>query len=350
MKYIQKYLRTAAVITGLVLLSSCEDDTLDVKIPYPNDITFNELTLGRFTYDVPSAPFTSGDSKSGIITVNVTGSGSTNYSGFALSNKNWRSYPWNLSPDFEPAGGITAAEKQQSIDSTAFSVYTGRPNRTENYLVGRADGNDAFFTLNTPAVVEHVLVANTTYNYLLATYGSVYSGTFDSATQSYRIDGAKVRNIQNPNTSASMYGRFTLPAPDGSFALRLSGHEEMEKRAAGEAAYDAAILAGDTPAEAQAAYDAAYDNLTTGYIKLTIEGSLNGTTTGTVDFYLAARPNTDPLNPNYNFVLNDWTKVNLTSLGTVDKVLFKISSSYTNGSGEMVYDPTFCLDGIRLAN
>jgi len=348
MKFIHKHIRIAAAITGLFWLSSCADDEIDLKIPYPNDITFNELSLGRFTYEIPTAPFTSGDDKSGIITVNAVSTGSGTYSGFALSNKNWRSYPWNLSPDFAPAGGITAAQKQQSIDSTAFSVYTVRPNRTENYLVANAAGNDAFFTLSEPATVAHVLVANTSYNYLLANYGSVYSADFDDATQAYLIDGGVVRNHQNPNTSASRYGRFTLPAPNGSDAVRLSGHEVLAKREAGEAARDAAILAGDTPAEAQAAYDNAYANLTTGYIKLTIEGSLNGSTTGNLEFFLAARPNTDPLNPNYDFVLNDWTKVDLTSLGEVDKVLFKISSSYVDGTGKMIYQPSFCLDGIRL--
>lgn len=350
MKFIQKHIQIVAILTCLLGLYSCADDSIELKIPYPNDITFNELELDRFTYNIPNTPFTTGDDESGVITVNVSAGGSGSYSGFALSNKNWRSYPWNLSPDFAPAGGITPAEKQASIDSTAFSVTTVRPNRTENYLVGRADGEDAYFTLSAPATVEHVLVANTTYNYLLASYGSIYSGTFDTETQSYTIDGSKVRNIQNPNTSASRYGRFTLPAPNGSNAVRLSGHAELAKREAGATAAEATRNAGGTEAEAINDSIAAYNALSTGYIKLKIEGYLNETLTGDVDFYLAALPNTDPEHPEYDFILNDWTKVDLTSLGEVDKVLFKISSSYTDGAGTMVYDPAFCLDGIRLTN
>ncbi|MFI1773671.1 DUF4465 domain-containing protein [Thalassobellus citreus] len=342
------YIHITVAIFALFCLSSCEDDAVDLRIPYPNDIDFNELSLDRFSYKIPNAPYTAGDDKSGIITVNVSGTESTNYSGFALSNKNWRSYPWNLSPDFVPPGGITDAEKQQSIDSTAFSVFTEDPNRTENYLIGHAGGNDAYFTLNTPSVVKHVLIANTSYNFLLASYGSVYSRTFDNATQAYLITGTKVRNIKNPNSSPSRYGTFSLPAPNGVEAVKLTGHAELAKREAGEVAAEAVRNAGGTETEATNAYTEAYNNLTTGYIKLSIEGYLNDSKTGDVDFYLAALPNTDPEHPEYNFILNDWTAVDLTSLGEVDKVLFKMSSSYVDNTGKMIYDPAFCLDGIRL--
>ena len=347
MKFINKYICITAAVFGLFTLHSC-DDELELKIPYPNDITFNELELGRFAYKISDSPFTSGDSKSGIVTVNVSNTGGSTYSGFALSNKSQRSYPWNLSPDFAPAGGLTVAETQQSIDSTAFSVSTVTPNRTENYLVGHAAGDDAFFTLNEPAIVSHVLVANTSYNYLMASYGSVYSGTFDSDSQAYLIDGTAVRNIKNPNPSSTRYGRFLLPSPSGVNAVRLSGHEILEKRKAGETAKTTALNNGSTDEEAEEAYETAYADLSAGYIKLNIEGSLNGSTTGNVEFYLATRENVDLINPTYNFVLEDWTKVDLSSLGEVDKVLFKISSSYVDDFGNMIYSTTFCLDGIRL--
>lgn len=346
MKIIQKHIYIIAAIISLISLNSCEDH-LELKIPYPNDITFNDLELDRFTYNIPDAPYLVGDESSGIITVNVSNEGGGNYSGFALSNKNWRSYPWNLSPDFAPAGGITAAEMQASIDSCAFSVYTSfLANTTENYLVGHADANDAYFTLSTPATVEHVLIANTTYNYLMATFGSIYSGTYDSSTQSYLIDGTTVSNHLIPNTD--LKGRFSLPAPGGDNAVRLSGHEVLARRQAGEEASLAVLNSGGTTDEADDAYDAAYDAMNTGYIKLDIEGSLNGSITGNVEFYLASRENVVPGEPEYEFVLRSWTSVDLTSLGEVDKVLFKISSSYVDDTGAMIYSPSFCLDGIRL--
>ncbi|MCK0130822.1 DUF4465 domain-containing protein [Flavobacteriaceae bacterium F08102] len=366
MKLIKKYKGTTAAIIGLFLFSACADD-IDLRIPYPNDITFNEISLDRFSYEIPAGPFTAGDQKSGIITVNVNNNGNGDYSGFALSNKNFRSYPWELSPDFAPAGGLTPAEEQAAINTTAFSVYTTRVNPMKNYLVGKATGDDAYFTLSEPTTVEHVLVANTTYNYLLASYGSILSEDIDPVTQEYLLTGGKRDNPGIENDDPNLQGVFTLPGIDGTLkTIRLAGTELLAKHeagdpagiAAGEAARDAFIAnnPGSTPEEQQAVYDEAYeeaydeaaDAIHKGYVKLTIEGFLNGTTTGTVDVYLAIRPEVDPAFPEYNYILRDWRKVDLTSLGTVDKVLFKMSSDYVDNQGKMVYPSLFCLDGIRL--
>jgi len=403
-KKIQKHIVIAVAIFGLILLNSCEE-SLELQIAYPNDITFNELILDRFTYQIPTAPFTAGDNASGIITVNVTGTGN-NFSGFALSNKNFRSYPWDLSPDFAPIGGLTAAEEQASINTTAFSVYTTEPNKTQNYLVGNTEGDNAFFTLSSPNTIAHVLIANTSYNYLLAQYGSIYSDDYDSVSESYLIDGdaRSNPNIQNPDSD--LEGRFRLPAPGGFDAVRLNGFQNLERdkvaeaaglvvipaaEAAGEAARLAvnetdAIAAGEaakvdaiavtpalTPEEIQKVYDDAYNaiyddayndaydaiydevydeaydsGIYKGYVKLTIEGFLNGSSTGTVDWYLCVNEEVDVLNPEHDYILNDWQKVDLTSLGDVDKVLFKMSSDYVHNDGSMVYPSTFCLDGVRL--
>ncbi|MCK0130814.1 DUF4465 domain-containing protein [Flavobacteriaceae bacterium F08102] len=363
MKIIQKYIGITTAIISLIGFTACEDN-LDLKIPYPKDINFNELTLDRFSYEIPSAPFTVGDNKTGTITVNVTGSG-INYSGFALSNKNFRSYPWNLSPQFAPPG-ITEEQKQQSIDSTAFSVYTRYVNRTGNYLVGKTTGDNAYFTLEKPSTIEHVLVANTTYNYLLANYGSIYSKSFDSETQSYLIDGAPVQNPNIPNKSTDYYGTFSLPAPGNVNAIRLSGVQVLARNEvgipAGEAAGEAALAAAlaENPNlhpywqdrayndAYNEAYDAVAGEIHKGYVKLTIEGFLNGTSTGTVEVYLSVIKGVDPDNPDHAFTLNDWRKVDLTSLGNVDKVLFNMSSDYVDDQGEMIYPQTFCLDGIRF--
>jgi len=373
MKFIKKYIKATVAVIGLVLFSACTDE-IDLKIPYPNDITFNELTLGRFTYDIPSAPFEVGDSKSGVITVNVNNAG-VDYSGFALSNKNFRSYPWDLSPDFAPEGGLTPDQVQESINTTAFSVYTNRVNTTENYLVGNTTGDNAYFTLAEPGIVAHVLVANTSYNYLLASYGSILSEDVDPVTQEYLLTGGKRSNPGIANDDTNFYGVFTLPGIDGTLrTIRLSGTELLAKYEVGDpVGKEAGITAGEdarstfiasnpdsTSEEQQAVYDAAYnvayndafeaatDSIHKGYVKLTIEGSLGGSVTGTIDVYLAIRPNVDPAYPEYSYILNDWRNVDLTSLGTVDKVLFKMSSDYVDNEGKMVYPSLFCLDGIRL--
>ncbi|OBQ55572.1 DUF4465 domain-containing protein [Tamlana sp. s12] len=344
MKFKPKYI---VAIISLGLLFSCEEE-LELLVPYPNDITFNELTLGRFTFKTYNEPFVAGDNESGIITANAVNTGNGTHSGFALSNQNLRSYPWYSSPKFAPTS-LSETEKQQSIDSSAYSVYTYGVNRTENYLVGNTTGDNAYFTLEKPGVVEHVLVANTSYNYLLMQYGSVYSGTIDSQTQTWLINGNPVKNPNIPNTSTDYYATFRLPSTADVEAVRLSGHVILEKRKVGEIVRAAVLDSGGTEAEGETAYKAAYKDYSTGYLKLTMEGYLNGNKTGEVDEYLALKPGVDPVNPEYNFTLNDWRKVDLTSLGQVDKVLFKMSSSYVDAQGKMIYPTLFCLDGIRLS-
>ncbi|WP_316815440.1 DUF4465 domain-containing protein [Pedobacter nyackensis] len=277
-------------ISSIALFSCGKDDK--ILIPYPEDITFEDQALGRFKFNIPNAPFKSGNDKTGVATFNVKNNGDGTFSGFAVSNKNWRSFPWTLSPDFPPAGGLTPAKIKSAIDSCIFSVYTTVPNQTNNFLVACVKDQDASFTLDKPSVIEHALVANTTYNYLLESYGSIYSDT-------------KVKNINIENPSTQLYGRFTLPGPGG---------QNLEE-------------------------------LSTGYVKLTIQGFNGATATGSVDFWLAVRPDASP---GLDYVLPSWNKVDLTALGVVNKVVFNISSSYKDGAGNMLVPPYFCLDGIRL--
>ncbi len=331
----------------LVFSYSCTKEKKDVLIPYPNDINFNELQLGRFSYQIPNAPFEANGQQSGKIQVNVVNYPGGGYGGFALSNMNWRSYPWSLSPDFGP-GGLSQSAIQKAVDSCIFSVYTTKPNKTENYLVGHAVGDDAFITLGQPGTVESVLVANTTYNYLLTSYGSVYSGSLNSATQAYSITGSKVRNIQIPNPSTTYYGRWYLPGPEGTDLIRLAGTEILEKRSKGHAAADQARANGKSEAEATADSTTAAAGTHHGYVKLVIEGYRNNTSTGKVDFLLAVQPQVDPANPGWSFVMGDWNPVNLTSLGQVDRLVFRMESSYKDNTGKMLTPAYFCLDGIRI--
>lgn len=342
--------KSSLLVASMIFTFVACSDELEVVVPYPTDITFNNLNVERFSFRIPESPFEAGDIESGLITVNVVNRGNGDFSGFAISNKNWRSYPWSLSPDFEPVGGVSAANRKKAIDSTIFSVYTNTPNRTENFLVANTEGEDAYITLNKPSVVEHVLVANTTYNLLSARYGSVYSGTFDNNEQEYKIDGDKIRNIQIPNPASDRFGRFLLPGPDNINLKRLSSHEIIEKRKKGTIAADLARSQGATPSQIASDSTAAANAYVTGYIKLTINGFKNDTATSSVDYYLAARPGIGPNDSEQDRIISDWFKVDLTSLGEVDKVLFKMSSSYVDNNGKMRYLPNFCLDGIRLKN
>lgn len=349
MKNIIKSIKCAFAVTLVGLISFSCTKSRDVLIPYPNDITFEDLDLGRFKFEIPNAPFKSGNEKSGIITANVKNNGNGTFSGFAISNKNWRSYPWNLSPDFAPAI-VTPGQTRESVDSTIFSVFTNSPNYTETFLVGCVNDDQAFFTLNKPGVVEHILVANTTYNYLLLSYGSTYSGTLNSQTQEYSLTGTKIRNLLNPNSATEMYGRFFLPGPNDNNMIRMVGEEILGKRKKGGIVADESRLQGKTMTQVANDSTAAANAFSKGFVKLSVKGFKNNIQTGIVDYWLAIRPNVDPENPQLNYIAPDWSKVNLSGLGEVDKISFSMSSSYDGSGGELKVPPFFCLDGIRLKN
>ena len=76
------------------------------------------------------------------------------------------------------------------------------------------------------------------------------------------------------------------------------------------------------------------------YYKVTITGiSTGGTSTGSVDFYLADFRN------GKSFICKDWTKVDLSSLGTVTKLIFTFTSTDTGTYG--INTPAYvCVDNI----
>lgn len=255
----------------LILLGiSCSDEP-DLLVPIPNDITFNNIELERYTHVIPENGFDAGG-----LHFNTVKESEESYSGFAYSRRSNRS--------------LTFTGTQQAIDSNRFSVYTPYPNQTEVYAVACVKDNNAFFTLPQPSVVEHILVANTTWSYYAMYYG------------------AQTEEIANPNIPAAPVGIWNTYAPGVERPLNEEGD----------------------------------------YFKLIITGFLNEQQTGSIDFYLCCRENGDPENPDYDFLRGDWIKADLTPLGTVDKVLFDIECSLSDNSGNSLIPPYFCLDGIRI--
>lgn len=149
----RKFLAVIMIWAGL---SACSDDK-DVLVSIPNDVTMNELELGRFTHQIPDGGFTSKAAHTNGVKFNTVKNPDGTYSGFAYSNRNNRSFTWTAT--------------QEALDSNIYSVYTRFPNANEIYAVACVKDDDAYFTLEKPAVVEHILVANTTYAYLAMVYG-----------------------------------------------------------------------------------------------------------------------------------------------------------------------------------
>lgn len=348
------------ILVSLMAVCSCSDQIKEDKIGRNYDVTFNEHQLDRFSFKVFNTPFESGDEKSGIISFNTEVVDGELLGGFLLSNKNWRSYPWCFSEDF---GADTATDKmkKEAIDSCRYSVYTNYGNTNQTYAVARVNGDKAFFTLKTPSVIEHILVANTTYNFLLMTYGSYYSDQLDSKTQFYvpfkindatgEIDQTKPALIANPKIpDVAIKGRFSLPSADRNPMMRLAGASIIVKRKAGKIAADAARAAGKQPAMVYADSIEATKKVGDGWFKLTIKGYRNNTQVGSIDYYLGSTEGAVKDFPLLNKIKEYWYSVDLTSLGEVDKVVFNMDSSDKDENGNMRQPNYFCLDGIRLKN
>ena len=87
-----------------------------------------------------------------------------------------------------------------------------------------------------------------------------------------------------------------------------------------------------------------YTYTTDDYFILTITGIMNdNSTTGSVDFYLANFTNGNA------YVIDDWTNVDLSSLGNVDGLKFTFSSSDVGQYG--INTPLYyCLDDLQYSN
>lgn len=259
----------------LTVASSCSED-LELVVPEPDNITFNEIQMpDRFSHVISDGGF----SESGIH-FNAVKSGNQLAGGFCVSNRSFRQF--------------AASDSETAIDSMRYSVWTVRPNTTGNYVVGRVNGDDAYFTLDIPAVIDYTLVANTTWSFLSMTYGDTYAAA----------DGGPVANL---NVPSGIKGIWHTYVPGG---VKKFGDND--------------------------------------YFTLTAIGYRGGSRTGSVSVDLACKKGHNAENPNWNYILNIWRRFDLYELGEVDKVVFHLDSSDKDSNGVMRTPPFFCLDGIVI--
>ena len=260
------------LIGSMPFIFSCTDKN-ELLVPIPDDITFNELELSSYTHVIPDGGFTSGGIK-----FNTKKNSDGSFSGFAYSNQNNRSFVWT--------------DTKAAKDTNIMSVYTAYRNMTEVFAVACADNEaESYFTLDSPTVIEHILVANNTYNYLAMNYGA-NSGS----------------SIANPNIPSAPKAIWNTYAPGVTRKLNLTGD----------------------------------------YYKIVAKGYNGNTQTGTVEIYLCCRKTADPNNPDFSFLRTDWVKADMSSLGTVTKVTFSTSCSYKDNDSKDLIHSYFCIDGIRL--
>lgn len=271
MKYFNSII---TVILSMLLLHACSNED-DLLVDYPDDITFNELELDRFSHKIPENGFSSGG-----INFNTVKNTDGSYSGFAYSNRSNRSFTWD--------------DTALALDSNIYSVYTPKPNQTGVYTVVHVKNDDAYFTLDKPTIIEHILIANTTYTYLGLYYGNQY--------------GTTANPLANPNIPSAPKGVWYSYIPELARKMDQNGD----------------------------------------YFKVIVNGYKDGILTGQQNAYLCCRKDADPAFPQYNFLRSDWVKADLTSLGVVDKVVFQMDCNLKNSSGESLIPTYFCIDGIRI--
>jgi hypothetical protein len=181
----------------------------------------------------------------------------------------------------------------EAMDSIRYSVWSTKPNNTGNYLVCHVAGNDAYFTLDKAQVIDYMLVANTTWAYLAVAYGDTY--------------GTEEEPVANLNIPSKPMGIWHTYVPGG-----------VTKFAEND------------------------------YFTLTVKGYKGSNETGTVSFDLVCKKGHNTSYPAWDYTVTDWRKLEISSLGEVDKVAFYLDSSDKNAQGEMRTPAWFCLDGIQL--
>lgn len=273
-----------AFVATIMLLQSCKDE-LDLVIPYPTNITLNELKLDKdFTHYIPDGGFSS----QGINFNTIKGANNQLEAGFCYSNRSMRSFVWK--------------NDEVSIDSVRYSVWTSKPNNTETYAVCHVKGDDAYFTLDSPATIEYLLVSNTTWGYLATNYGDEYCNI--------NKETGEKEPVANPNVPSEVKGIWYSYVPGG---VRKMDKENKD------------------------------------FFRITAKGYLNGAQTGESTFDLVCRGANGEF-PKWDFVVSDWTRWDLAKLGTVDKVVFYLDSTDKDANGNMRTPAWFCLDGIQLKN
>lgn len=310
-----------------IALSSCSDQVKEKDIDFPNDVTFNyeensiDIKVPELQFVQLDAPFTARAFHDGVVTFNARKNADGTHTGFALSNKNYRSYPWCTSVNH---GVANPSNKllQEATDSSLFSVYSGSyPNQLKNFTVVRVEAEEAFFTIDVPRVVEHILVANCTFNFLTMTYGSVFSGNLNETTNRYEpMKDGKLSVVQNPNLpdpNTKKYDVWNLPD------YYNFGQGEKYARMAPKGK---------------------------GFFKVIATGYNGGKVTAKSEYYLAVRPGVATEAPynKWDIIQGFWAKWDLSSLGVVDKVVFTLDGSEKAANGQLKTAPYFCMDGIRL--
>lgn len=178
-------------------------------------------------------------------------------------------------------------------------------------------------------------------NYYDTSYGGYWSGGFAYSnmvdtvtagyTNMYSVMAGEAQSdsnfaIANPNYNTA-YMKLASPANIDGMYVTNSTYAYISMRDGDSFAKKFGGDSGDDP----------------DWFKLTMKGYLNGSFTDSVEFYLADYRFTDN---SQDYIVKDWTWVDMTPMGNVDSVVFTLSSSDVGQYG-MNTPAYFCLDHIQ---
>ncbi|MGC4014253.1 MAG: DUF4465 domain-containing protein [Luteolibacter sp.] len=169
--------------------------------------------------------------------------------------------------------------------------------------------------------------------------GFAYSSTTDTATMDY---SNQYSSVTGAGSGSATYG----------VGYYSNGYEANPTISFGSLVTVSSIDVTNTALSALAMQNSLYGSKIFGgtegtdpdYLLLTIEGYAGGVSQGTVNFYLAnflAADNAD------DYIVSQWTSVNLSGLGAVDSLQFTMSSSDVGDFG--INTPTyFAVDNLQF--
>jgi hypothetical protein len=183
--------------------------------------------------------------------------------------------------------------------------------------------------------------------------GFLFNNNFD--TDYFSWDGFAVSNITDNATPGwgNQYSAIPGSGAGGSsnYGVGYIGFVENPHVTTGAAAqvWDGAFITNSTYAYLSMLNGDAFSKKFGGvsgddedFFLLSIEGFNGGASTGVLDFYLADFRFADN---GLDYIIDDWTWVDMTSLGAVDEVQFSLSST-DNGIFGMNTPAYFAIDGV----
>lgn len=173
--------------------------------------------------------------------------------------------------------------------------------------------------------------------------GFAYSSKTDTLTSGW---GNMYSTIYGSGNNSATYAVAYVSAYTGATSIKLSGNSEGKQVAGFYVNNSTYAYLSMRDGDAYAKKFGGASGNDSDWFMLTVTGYLQGNMTDTVNFFLADFRSADN---SKDYIIKDWTMVNLLKLGNVDSLSFALSSS-DNGTYGMNTPAYFCMDDLKCNN